>query len=170
MKHILIAYGSKTGSTKEVAEEIARVMTSSKTGDDRMVAEARPFAQAGSLEEYDGVIVGAPINGMRWLPEALSFVDANRGRLAKIPVAYFLLSVAITGKSFLTKKVYKCLDPASVIVKPVKTGFFGGMMSAEPPAILRFAFGLPKNAPKDARDWDAVRKWATETSEAFLSR
>jgi menaquinone-dependent protoporphyrinogen oxidase len=164
MKNILVAYATKTGSTKEVAEEMARVMTSGG-----MRAEAKPMAEVGSLEAYDGVVVGAPINGMRWLPEALAFVEANKAKLASVPTAYFLLSVAIAGKGLFTKKVFSCLDPAAAIVKPVNTGFFGGFMSQEPPMILRLVFGLKKDAPKDARDWEAIRRWAGEVSSRITS-
>ncbi len=175
MKNILVAYATKTGSTKEVAEEIARVITAQgkETGAETgaqaggMIAEAKPMAEVGSLDAYDGVVVGAPINGMRWLPEALAFVETNRAKLASIPTAYFLLSVALSGKGLFTKKVFSCLDPASAIVKPVNTGFFGGYMSQEPPMILRLVFGLKKDAPKDARDWEAIRRWAKDVASRF---
>ncbi len=183
MKRILVVYASRTGSTKEVAGEIARQMSSAPGKGEEIRAEAHALPMGGpggtansagaetpappDPRDWDAVVVGAPVNGMRWLPEALSFVERNRAALASRPTAYFLLSVALTGKGLFTKKVRSCLDPASALAKPVALGFFGGYMSAQPPAVLRFFFGLRKDQPKDGRDWEAIGRWARETADAF---
>lgn len=159
MRKVLIAYATKTGSTKEVAQKIAEVL-----GARGITVELREASGSARLEPgaWDGVIVGAPINGMRWLDEATRFVEANKSALAATKTAYFLLSVALAGKGAFASKVKSRLDPVSAVVQPVMKGFFGGVMSAEPPLILRLLFGLSKDTPKDARDWKAIEAWAKE--------
>ncbi len=163
MKKILIAYVSETGSTKEVAEEIGRVIS-----EDGFQTDVQPVSSVLSADPYDGVIVGAPVKGMRWLPEALQFIEAHKTRLSSIPTAYFLLSVALMGDSPLfSKKIPFCFKPAFAIAKPAATACFGGVMASEPPFILRLVFGLKKGTPKDGRDWQAIRLWAKKTAALF---
>jgi len=158
MKKVLIAYGTKTGSTGEVAGGIGKVLTEKGFG-----VEVKALEQVQSLGGFDAVVVGAPVNGMQWRPDALEFIKRNHEVLQKLPVAYFLLSVALTGQgTFFKKRVLGLFGPAIAEVQPLKTGFFPGVMAAEPPFILRLVFGLKKGAPKDGRDWDAIRKWADE--------
>lgn len=76
-KRILVCYATKTGSTRETAEAIAKELESKG-----FEAEAHALAQAGDLSSYDGVVVGAPVNGMAWHPEALAFVRDNAAAAA----------------------------------------------------------------------------------------
>jgi menaquinone-dependent protoporphyrinogen oxidase len=157
-KNILVAYATKTGSTRETAEAIAKTLRERGLG-----AEARPLARAGDLAAFDGYVVGAPINGMAWLPEALAFVRDNKAALAGKPTAYFLLSIAYgVGRESIRKVVPARLDPAAAIVAPAARACFGGVMAADPPLPLRLAFGIKKGAPRDGRNWDEVRAFAEE--------
>ncbi|MCX7023445.1 MAG: hypothetical protein NT080_02360 [Spirochaetes bacterium] len=163
MGKILVAYATQTGSTAEVAREIARILEGK--GRD---TEVLPIAEVKSLDGYSGVVVGAPVQGMRWKTEAEAFVGKHRDALSRVPTAFFLLSAALTGgRPFWRKKVLSSLDAASAGIHPVKTGFFAGRMASEPPLILRLVFGIKKGTPKDGRDWDAIRAWAGELSGSF---
>jgi len=158
MKKVLIAYATKTGSTGEVAAEVGKVLSGKG-----FTVEVKVLDQVQSLGGYDAIVVGAPVNGMHWRPDALEFIKRNREIMQKLSVAYFLLSVALTGQgTFFKKRVLGLFGPAIAEVEPIKTGFFPGVMAADPPFILRLVFGLKKGAPKDGRDWDAIRKWAEE--------
>ena len=69
---ILIAYASKYGSTKEVAERIAqRLQKSGKQ------AEVKPVGQVADLGKAEAVIVGSALYQGGWLPEATAFVRKN---------------------------------------------------------------------------------------------
>ncbi len=158
MKKVLIAYATKTGSTGEVAARIGKVLAGKG-----FAVEVKALEQVQSLSSFDALVVGAPVNGMHWRPDALDFIKRNRDALQKKPVAYFLLSVALTGQgTFFKKRVLGLFGPAIAEVQPIKTGFFPGVMAAEPPFILRLVFGLKKGAPKDGRNWDDIEKWADE--------
>jgi menaquinone-dependent protoporphyrinogen oxidase len=163
MKKILIAYGTRTGSTKEVAEAIGKTMASCG-----LQADVKPFSQVGDLGGYSGCVVGAPVNGMQWLPEAPAFIGAHRDALSKIPVAYYLLSVVMSGgRASLRASMPKRFDQASAIVKPIDTACFGGKMEAAPPAILRLLFGLKKDCPRDGRKWEEIGAWAAKIAGRF---
>jgi menaquinone-dependent protoporphyrinogen oxidase len=164
MKKILIAYVSKTGSTKEVAMEIGKVLT-----EKGLSVDVIPVSEVKSVEFYSGVVIGAPVNGMRWHQDANDFIQANSEKFKTIPAAYFLLSAALLGSSnFFKKKIPNCLAFSKALVKPVKEGIFGGYMPGEPPFIIRLIFGLKKDSKMDGRDWNVIRSWSNELASSFL--
>src|SRR3954462_14122995 len=59
--HILVAYATKHGSTREVAEAVAG--TREQRGVD---VDVLPAASAGSLDGYDGVVLGGALYTGRW--------------------------------------------------------------------------------------------------------
>lgn len=163
MKRILVAYVSDTGSTKGVAQEIAKVL--SEAGH---AAELRPVAEAGDPAAFEAVIVGAPVNGFRWRAEALDYVTRHRETLAARPTGLFLLSIMYgLGRPSAKKRALRFLDPALALLPGAKAGYFGGTMQGPAPGILRLAFGVKKDAPLDSRDWEAVRDWARAYAKAI---
>lgn len=157
-KRVLIGYVTQTGSTKEVAEAIAKELACAG-----LEAESRPLSEAGELGAYDGFVIGAPVNGMAWRPEALAFVRERAAELAAKPTAFFLLSMAYgVGRPSMKKTIAARLDPAAALVPPVATACFGGVAAQDPPAIIRLMFGIKKGAPRDGRNWDEVRAFAAE--------
>jgi menaquinone-dependent protoporphyrinogen oxidase len=163
MKKVLVAYGTKTGSTKEVAEKIGKVFASSG-----IQADVLPLSQTKNLSGYSGFVIGAPVNGMRWFPEALAFISDNQAALKAKPSAFFLLSVVMSGgRPSLRKRIVDCFSPASALVSPVSVATFGGRMDADPPLILRLVFGLKKDCPRDGRNWEAIESWAKEVAGKF---
>ncbi|MCG8569992.1 MAG: flavodoxin domain-containing protein [Spirochaetes bacterium] len=161
MKKILITYLSKTGSTKEVAEEISKVLN-----ENQLETDVIELTTVSSLADYSAVIIGAPINGMKWLSEAEEFVEKNKDVLNSLPTAYYFLSIIRNnGRKFFSKLIEKSLDRVSSIVKPIKIGKFGGYSSSPLPGFLRFLFGLKKDLPKDLRNWDEIKSWAKELAD-----
>jgi len=161
MKKLCIAYVTKTNTTKEIAEEIAKVARD-KSWDVKVL----PVSAIDNLEEFDAILIGAPINGMQWLPEAVTFVEKNQHTLKKISTSYFLVSYLMNSGSKMWKKtINKSLNKVSELVQPLKIGKFDGRVEDEFGTIPRLLFGLKKNTPLDLRDWDAIRAWAQEYIE-----
>ncbi len=158
MKRILIAYATETGSTAEVAKSVAETLSSKGFG-----VDVKHVGEVDRLDGYDGVVVGSPIQGMRWRPDAVAFVERHRAELKKTPTALFLLSVALSGGSeFWKGKVRQSLDGISAGLNIVSRGFFAGKIRQDPPFILRLVFSLKKGMDKDARDWGAIKAWAED--------
>jgi menaquinone-dependent protoporphyrinogen IX oxidase len=163
MKKVLIAYCTKTNTTKEIALEIAGVI---KEND----FEVDVLDMAGSIEieGYDAAIIGSPINGMMWLPQAMDFVTQNQEALQKIPVAYFSVSYIIkTGSRFWQNIIRNALKKPSNIIKPIKTATFGGRVDGKMPGIMYFMFGIRKDASLDVVDMDEVKSWSVELTDTI---
>ncbi len=166
MPRILVAYVSKTGSTKAAAEEIQRVLAQ-KNFD----AEVRPMSEVTSLAGYDGVVLGAPINAMKWLPEANAFVLAHKAELQKVPVAYFLLSYLLfEGSGGAKSSIEKSLNTVQQSVPAITTGMFPGKIEKTMPLFLRLLFGVKSGRPLDITDMPHVTAWANDVAGMFRSR
>lgn len=163
MSKILIAYYTKTNTTKEFAERIKIILE--KNG---LVVDVETFDNVKSIEGYSGVIVGAPINGMAWRAEAYDFIQKNQERLNEIPVSYYLVSYLLrTGRLSIQNKIKDSINKAVAVVEPVSVGMFGGRIDSRMPAPVRLLFGVDKDAPIDVTDIYEVDGWAEHIVNYF---
>ena len=77
---ILVAYASRHGATRGIAERIARTLE--QRG---LAVTLAPVDRAGSIAEYDGFVIGSAAYMGRWLKQAATFVRGNVTRLATRP-------------------------------------------------------------------------------------
>jgi menaquinone-dependent protoporphyrinogen oxidase len=77
-KKILIAYGTRFGSTKEVSEKLATLFE--KAGCKTLVSNLNttPRDQWPSLKDFDGVLVGSSIKRGQWTREPVKFLEENK--------------------------------------------------------------------------------------------
>lgn len=158
MKNLCIAYVTKTNTTKEIAIEIAKIAR-----EKGWEAKVINFSNIESLEGYDAILIGSPINGMQWLPEAYDFVEKHKDSLKQIPISYFLVSYLMNSGSRMWKRMIdNSLNKAIKSVKPMMIGKFNGKIDAEFGTIPRLLFGVKKDTPLDLRNWDKIKSWAHE--------
>jgi menaquinone-dependent protoporphyrinogen oxidase len=81
---VLVAYASKHGSTREIAEAIASTLS-----DRGREAEAKSVNTVSELADYDAVVLGSAIYYGSWLTEAADFAISHRNVLAQRPVWLF---------------------------------------------------------------------------------
>ena len=155
---LLVAYGSKRGSTKEVAEALAERLG---TGDRKV--ELRPAADVDDLSPYDGVVLGGSLYFGRWHEDSVRFLSEHRRELAERPVAIFAIGPKTAEPKDLgdaRAQLDKALKKAPE-VEPRTVAVFGGVID---PTKLRFP--LSRMPASDARNWDAIAAWADEIAEA----
>lgn len=93
MKKILIAYDSKDGQTKKIAEFIKEELQKNCWWVDIM--NSRFPVTPIEIEQYDGVIVGGPVHASRY-PKSLKFwVRRHADILSKKPSAFFSVCLGI---------------------------------------------------------------------------
>jgi menaquinone-dependent protoporphyrinogen oxidase len=81
---VLVTYGTKYGSTADIAKAVAGVLT--KEG---IAAEAAPAGGVKDVTAYDAVVVGGGLYAGRWHKDVRRFVRRNRRALAERPVWFF---------------------------------------------------------------------------------
>ena len=157
-KKILIAYGSKAGSTAEVAQAI---------GEEMQTAGAEVSVQSvekiKDITGYDAVVLGSAVRAFRLIGPTRRFLRRQKKALKQIPVAYFLVCLVMsedTPESIQRAKGFA--RPMLKIKEPVRLGLFGGCM--DPDKLTGFAAKMMQSQPyADYRDWDTIRSWAHET-------
>jgi menaquinone-dependent protoporphyrinogen oxidase len=166
-KKILVAYATKYGSTREVAEAIAKTLET-KTKN----VELRPMNKVSSLTGVDAVIMGAPLYMFRWHKDAVQFLTKFVKPLSAIPVAVFALGPFHDAEEEwqeISKELDKELDKFPWLA-PVSKKVFGGRFD---PASLTFPYNLIpalKEMPAtDIRDWKAIETWANEVYDLILN-
>lgn len=90
MNKILIAYATMTGSTAEIARTIVEEIAQSG-----LKVDVLPLNQVESLDNYSGVVVGAPMI-MGWHLSARGFLKKYRRALQRIPFAVFITAMSLT--------------------------------------------------------------------------
>ena len=150
---ILVAYASRYGSTREVAEAVAATLR--RHG---LLTEVQAAEEVQDLGEYGGVVLGGGIYIGRWHGDARAFVKRFRRELAELPVALFALGPVDEQQKHWadTEKVFRAAV-AKLPVEPIETRLFGG--AVEPG---RLPFPLNHMPAADVRDWDAVEDWADD--------
>ena len=158
MKKVLIAYISKTNTTKEIAEHIKIALQTEEVSVDVL-----SFNEVTNIEDYNAVIVGAPINGMMWLPEATQFVESNKDALNKVPTAYYFVSYLFKdGRKMWRKAIDKSLNKSIAAVKPVAVGKFTGRVEKKFPKFFSWVFGIKKDLPLDLVDFKQADEFVAE--------
>ena len=159
---VLVAYATKKGSTREVAEAVAETL-----GTHGVAVSVRPAGEVKELSDYDAVVLGGSLYTGRWHSDARSFLRRHRTALAELPFAAFALGPR-TLEEHDVQESRDQLDRALAAapeVLPVSTAVFGGVVD---PARLRFPFS--RMPASDARDWDAIRSWATQLAGTLDAR
>jgi menaquinone-dependent protoporphyrinogen oxidase len=159
---LLVAYGSKHGSTREVAEVIA-----DKLRRGGREVELRSAADVDDLTPYDGVVLGGALYFGRWHQNAARFLARHRRTLSERPLAVFAMGPKTAEAEYLAESRAQ-LDKAlqkTPAVEPRAIAVFGGVID---PAKHRFL--LNRMRASDARDWDAIEAWADDVATALELR
>ena len=160
---ILVTYATRSGSTAGVAEAIGRALAESGAQ-----VEVRPMSEVHDLAPYRAVIAGSSIQGQKWLPEAMRFVQTHRAALNQKPFAAFLvcITLSMSGADQYREGVSSWMAPVRALARPVSEGLFAGTLDFQKMPLtfntlmMRIPVLLGMWKVGDHRDWNAIRAWA----------
>jgi menaquinone-dependent protoporphyrinogen oxidase len=159
-KRVLVAYGTRSGTTAEVAQAIGEALRAAG-----VEVDVRAAKEMRGVDGYDAVVLGSCVQAGRTHGQAFSFLRANRQALSHLPVAYFVVCGTMQEDTAETRKTADAfLDPWRVTapeVRPVSVGLFGGAIRPSPQNAwyVRIALRMVKSIEGDWRDWAAIRSW-----------
>lgn len=151
---LLVAYASKYGATRGIAERIARKLEATERE-----VQIRPVDAVEDMGSYEAVVIGSAVYFGSWLKEAAELVRQHRAILSERPV--WLFSSGPVGTATLP-------DPKEVAefqtaITPRGHHNFAGALNRSK---LSFGERLLVKAMKapygDFRDWDAIDAWAAD--------
>jgi menaquinone-dependent protoporphyrinogen oxidase len=169
MKRVLVAFGTMSGSTREVAEAIAEEVR--QAGYETDVKRA---PDVKSVKDYAAAVIGGPVMGGMLAGGVPAMIRRNKRALQSMPVALFVTCGAMSDPTEQNKTMaagyLAKLRKVAPEIAPVDTAVFGGGIKTSGPdfdrAFFFFKFIIPKVAAefKDGRDFDAIRAWARQVS------
>ncbi len=160
---ILVTYASRTGSTAEIAEAIARALVEGGAQVDVL-----PMQSVNDLTPYQAIVAGSAIRKSKWLPEAVQFVRTHQSTLMHKPLAMFTVCITLamgTGEQYRSA-VQGWVAPIRSLIRPVSEGLFAGRLDfGKLPfnwdtLLFRISVALGIFPRGDHRDWSAIRTWA----------
>lgn len=166
---ILVAYASRLGSTKEIAERIAARLRSHG-----VEATARPAETVAELTGYEAFVIGSGVYAGHWLSEATEFVGRHSHALSAGPV--WLFSSGPVGRLATTTDP---VEPSEVGELKTAVGardhrIFAGALdrrtvdAADLGRVERFVAKrfIPEG---DFRDWPQIEAWADDIANELMA-
>ena len=153
MSTVVVAYASKHGATKEIAEAIADELRSAGHSVDCVSAE-----RVTGLGSYDAAVIGSAVYMARWRPEARRLLR----RAAKELVGpLWLFSSGPCGQAQPSWASPPGIEKRARRLGAREHVVFGGRVPLEPANFIERSIAQ-KSAPehRDLRDWDRIRGWA----------
>ena len=158
MTRVLVAYGSKRGSTAEIASWIGDTLRGQ--GLETEVADA---GWVRDVTAYDAVVLGGALYAGRWHKDARRFARRHAAALFRRPV--WLFSSGPLDRSAEETEIPPVpqVVRASAALDAVEHRTFGGRLAHDAEGFL--ASNIAQRSGGDYRDPERVRAWAQRVAE-----
>jgi len=180
-KKVLIAYGTRFGSTEEISQEIGKTLKKEGLQVQLVDLKKTKSKEWPSLENFDGVLVGSGIAMGKWMNEPQEFLKKSKEEIQKkkkILGLFVCCGSASFPESYEQgKKDYLEKIMAKIGIEADMCDAFGGVydfsktsnLSAMAKGPLKMAAKsmnknqgtqIDLNERNDFRDWDQIRNFA----------
>lgn len=161
---ILVTYATRLGSTAGVAGAIGKTLA-----EGGVQVDVCPMQEVTDLAPYAAVVAGSAIQGGKWLPEAMQFVQTHQRELKQKHFAAFLVCMTLAmANGKYREHVATFMQPVRALVIPVSEGLFAGVLDIRKvPSFgdrLKFRVSVLLGVWQegDHRDWMVIRAWAEQ--------
>lgn len=174
---VLVAYASKYGSTKGIAEFIGQELRLQG-----VQADVQEVDSVRNAADYDAFVIGSAVYMLHWMKEARQFLSKNSALLASRPVWLFSSGPVGTesrdakGRNLLESSGPKELDELRVLVNPREHRvFFGALDGTRLTGTIGLAYRLARKSQAareampegDFRDWRKIEARAGSIAQAL---
>ena len=183
-KKVLIAYGTRFGSTEEISNKLTEIMRNH--GLDVTVIDVKKDKWP-PLDQFDAVLIGSSIKMGKWTKEAKSFFEKN---VKVLKEKVFLAVFVSSGEASYPEKyqeakekyVQKIIVDLGFDLNKVVHEAFGGVFDLSNTSKMgwldkKFAnmsarddksANITENEYNDLRDWDQIYSFANEATASIL--
>jgi menaquinone-dependent protoporphyrinogen oxidase len=166
MEKVLVAYASKHGATKGIAERIGQVLQQAG-----LLVDVLPAGQVRDLAPYRAVVLGSAAYMFHWRKEAVKLLKALAAAPGERPV--WLFSSGPTSETDTEAfpggvKLPKGQQPLADRIRVRDVAVFRGV--SDPKTMNAFERWIMNNmkAPVgDFRQWDVIEAWAGAIAQAL---
>jgi len=149
---ILVAYATKLGSTREIADRIGEELLAAGH-----LAEVSNVTDVHSLENVDAVVLGSALYAAHWQRDANRFVTRHADALRAVPVWLFSSGPLDRWQAALNLPITPHAAEITAAIEAREHRTFGGRLDAgadvDPQVLATHPIG-------DFRNWDTIRAWA----------
>ncbi|MCZ4558747.1 flavodoxin [Rhodococcus maanshanensis] len=164
----LVGYASANGSTRGVAEAIARVLT--RNG---VEVDLRSLSDEPRAGDYHRIVLGSAIHNRAWLPVAERYVRGMREALGAADVWLFSVGLGPMLRGPIGRRLGRVIPPKidelRTMVGARDHRLFAGVFPREGVSLgARVLFRAIGGGGRygDFRDWDEIEAWAAEIALA----
>lgn len=162
--NVLIAVASKHGATKDIADEIARVLETKGIDVTSQSCDA-----IDSVAGFDAIVVGSAVYAGHWRPEATSFVTDHATDLEAVPV--WLFSSGPLGDPPKPDDNPIEVADLTAVVQARGHALFAGRLDAADLSFGEKAIVKLVKAPYgDFRPWDTIDEWSNHIADVLSTR
>jgi menaquinone-dependent protoporphyrinogen oxidase len=178
-KKILIAYGTRYGSTEEISQEIAKTLREKGLEPELLNLGKIKSKKWPQLDDFDGVIIGTSLKINKWKKEVKSFLDKNKIELKKEnkKLGVFTCSLYAVGEPTKAREeissrlienheleadIYDAFGGVIDLSEDSKVGKLSRMALRLGAKEMSDEMGvkIDLNGFNDFRDWDKIRSFA----------
>lgn len=175
----LVAYASKTGFTKGIAEFIGEKLQARG-----VLTDVQDVGTIRDIKSYDAFVIGSAVYMFHWQKEAKQFVSRNQALLAAKPVWLFSSgpvgrkTTDAQGRDLREVSGPKEIDELKDQVRPRDHHvFYGGLDGARLSGTMGFAYRMARRSQSareamsegDFRDWKEIEAWANGIAESLTT-
>ncbi|MEJ2357992.1 MAG: flavodoxin domain-containing protein [Deinococcales bacterium] len=161
---ILVAYASRYGATRDIAESIGRVLEGRGNA-----VDVRSAGEITRLEGYRAVVLGSALYSGGWLEDAREFLESFQEELAALPVWLFSSGPTTPGDPVeeLGGWVYpEELRPLVASVRPLDIALFAGRIDPDALNLQDWLINRSmRGVSGDFRNWSRIESWATHIAD-----
>lgn len=153
---VLVAYGTRAGSTMEIAAAIALALENRN-----FKIHLCPVQEAAGPKEYSYIVIGSAIRMGSPLPEVVQYIEKHQTEFAGRPLACFAVHLTNEQDDAISRQKRSAyLDPIRKLLNLNHEGYFTGVYNPAKLPFLEVLMGkLMKSPVGDFRDWNAIRAW-----------
>ncbi len=178
-RKILVAYGTRYGSTEEISQEIAKILEQKGIETKLHNLGTGKYKNWPKLDDFDGVIIGTSLKVNKWKKQVKLFLENNKMALEGKKIGAFTCGLyAIAEPDEAKKDISKRLIEKFELEAELYEAFGGILDFSEDAnigrtgrAVLQLAakgmsaekgLKFDMNGCNDFRDWDKIRGFAKE--------